>query len=279
MVISYSTWTDLRDCPKRFHDIHMAKLVPTVPVNEYHSLYGTLMQKFFELYSNAWRFKTPYLFPEHIAERMERLFDGLLLTRDVNWSAPGCSETKEEIQKKAVDDAIKIMEGPSLNLFLSTKAEMGIAVKLSCGHSVSGRLDFVHTDPFNNGILIFDGKGTTKKNRVDPDQLYWYSLLYKCHTGKIPDKIGFLFWKLDEFVEVPLNLDLLNEFRARISLMIKSVEDNRRYEATPSAKSCRYCGFANSCMEGMTGKVSRMKPSKAGITVEADKDGVATFGF
>lgn len=274
MIISYSTWTDLRDCPKRFEQLHILKQVPTVPVNEYHALYGTLVQKFFEYYCNTWRFKTPYLFPDIIQERLGPILDALLVTRTVNWnSGPG----KDEIIKKAAEDISTIMEGHGLNWFLNTRAELGLSVKLSCGHSISGRLDFVHTNAMHGGVYLFDGKGTSKKKNVDPDQLYWYSLLYWLHHKVMPSGIGFFFWKLNEYEEHPLSLDLLNAFRARISLMVKSIDGVRSYAATPSAKACRYCQFANSCPEGLLDKGSRAKKSK--VDIQASGDGVLSFGF
>jgi len=279
MLISYHTWKDLRDCPKRFRQLHIYKMTPTVPQNEYFTLYGSLIQKFFENYCNIWGYKTPNIPPDVVPQWMRQLFDALMLTAEVNWSGPGASDGPDEIVAKASEDANKILAGQSLNYFLNTKSEIGVSIKLSSGHSMTGRMDFVHEDP-GKSILLFDGKGTSKKGKnIDIDQLYWYALLYRFHYGKYPNELGFFYYKLNEFEPVMFNLDILNEFRARVSLMLKSLNENRSFEATPSAKACRYCPYLNSCPEGIAGKVSRARPSKAGITAEITEEGIATFGL
>jgi len=251
--------------------------MPTVPVNEYHALYGKLIGRFFELYCNDWRFKTPYLFPDVIRERMNKLFDGMLLTATVDWSAPGCGPDRNMIVEQAVVDAIRIMEGPSLNYFLSTRAEIAIELKLSSGDYLTGRLDFAHTEPLSKLIWIFDGKGTgTVGKNVSNDQLYWYALLYFIHFKVLPTQLAFYYFRLDHYDPIPFNLDILNDFRARVSLTMKSIVNRSTFEATPCAKACKYCPYANSCSEGMLSKASRKKPSK--VTGLSD-EGIIEFGL
>jgi len=274
MNINYHNWRDYTECPKKFRLLHVEKVLPTVLENEYYTLYGKLVQRFFEFYCNIWRFKTPYLFKEVIQERMDKILEGMLLTRDVNWSVPG-AVSKDQIVEQATNDASVIMEGPTLNYFLATQAEVSIEIKLSSGDLLNGRIDFVHIN-VDKTCLIFDGKGTgTKGKNISRDQLLFYSLLYFLHSKQLPDYLGFFYWKLNEFEPVGFNLDLLNEFRARLSLDIKAMTSGMRREATPSAKSCKHCPYLNICQEGLGAKGKRARKSKMDI----EGDGLVVFGL
>ena len=120
MKISYHGWKSYRECPKKFLLKHVQKAPPTVPVNEYFTLYGRLVEKFFELFSNIWRFKTPYIFPEIIRERLQVLYNDILMASTVNWSAPFVKYTQNDIFEQAFTDVCTIMDSMQQNYFLST---------------------------------------------------------------------------------------------------------------------------------------------------------------
>jgi len=275
MNINYHNWRDFVECPKKFHMIHVERVLPTVPVNEYFTIYGKLIQRFFELYCNIWRFKTPYLFKEIIQERMEKILDGMLITMEVNWSVPGAKLGRDKILEKAVTDASTIMEGPTLNYFLATQSEVSIDLKLSDGNVINGRIDFIHHN-VDKSTLVFDGKGTsTKGKNISREQLLFYALLYYLHYKSLPEHLGFFYYHLDEFEPVTYTLDMLNSFRARLSLDIKAMVSGARKEATPSAKSCKHCPYLNTCMEGLKSKNERARRSQINI----EGEGVVVFGL
>jgi CRISPR/Cas system-associated exonuclease Cas4 (RecB family) len=279
MRIDFHKWKDYKECPKKFFLKNIRKDPPTVPVNDYHRLYGRLIQKFFEMYCNIWRFKTPYLFPEIIRERMMILYDQLLQISTVNWNSFICKLSREDILEQAVKDAVKIMEGPSLNYFLNTKSEISIDVKLKEGHIIDGRLDFLHhlPPPNQDQVILFDGKGTDKIGKnIDNGQLFFYTLLYYFQFKGIPSQIGFFYFQLDTFVQIMITEEILNEFRAKISLDIKTITTDNNFIATPSARSCKYCPYAVGCMDCLKSKASRARKSK----IEGlEGDGIIEFGL
>jgi len=280
MRIDYHKWRDYKECPKKFNLRNIQKAPPTVPVNDYHRLYGRLIQKFFEMYCNIWRNKTPYLFPEIIREKMSELYEQLLMTSTVRWgNTIICKLSKEEILEKAVKDAVTIMEGPSLNMFLGTKSEISIDVQLKDGNVIDGRIDFLHNCPPPNQdqVILFDGKGTDKIGKnIDKDQLLFYSLLYYFQFNRPPDEIGFFYFQFSTYIPVPLSESILNEFRAKVSFDIKTITADHKFEATPSAKSCKYCPYAIGCLECLKSKASRARKSK--IT-NIEGDGIVEFGL
>jgi CRISPR/Cas system-associated exonuclease Cas4 (RecB family) len=271
--ISYNAYKDFTECPKRFSWKYVERKHPTVRENDYHKLYGNLMGKFFELYSNVWRLKTPYLFPEVIKERMERIYLGQLISADVRWE--GMPLTQEQLLQQAIADAVKVMEEQTLNYFLNTKSEITIDVRVATGDLITGRPDFVHLN-VDKSVVLFDGKGTSKKGRnVSEDQLLFYALLFYLHYKQMPWELGFFYYRLNEFVPVTVNTIVLDEFRARLSLAVKAMTKGP-FPANPKSTICKYCPYENSCAECTAAKAARVKESTINVP---GGEGVTEFGF
>ena len=276
MRISYHAWKAYRECPKKFLLGYIQKVPPTVPINQYFTLYGRLVEKFFTLFSNIWRFKTPYIFPEIIRERLQVLYNDILMASTVNWAAPFVKYTQNDIFEQAFSDICLIMDSMEQNNFLSTKSEVGIELKLKDDTKLTGRLDFIHTSPLSKEVLIFDGKGTDVIGKnVSNDQLLFYALLYFFRYKKLPNSLGFFYYRFNTLIPVPINGFLLNEFRARISLDIKTMTSDQKFIATPCSKSCKYCDYVRDCLEGLQSKGTRSRRSK----FKFEDEGFVEFGF
>jgi len=275
--ISYHAWKAYKECPKKFYLEFFKRAKPTVPPNDYHRLYGVVVQKFFEMFCNIWRFKTPHLFPEVIEERLELLWESTLISNEVNWSAPH-QLSKKELFDKALKDICAIMGSTGQNYFLNTQSEVSIELKLKTQHVLTGRLDFVHADYLaGNSTVIFDGKGTDKIGKnIDNNQLYFYALLYYLSSSKIPDTLGIFYYQLNSFIPIFFNLEILNEFRAKLSLDIKEMTGRESFTATPCAKSCKYCKYIIGCQEGTESKAKRARKSKLS---DIDGEGVIELVF
>lgn len=277
MNITYHSWFAYIECPKKFYKQYVKKDPPTVPVNEYFTLYGRLVEKFFELYSNTWCHKTLSLSPKTIKEKMIFIYNGILKSSIVNWSAPFCKLAKEDIFSQAHEDICTIMSSPNRNYFLNTRSEVSIELTLKDSHKIRGRLDFIHKDPSNTEKeTIFDGKGTDKIGKnIREEQLLFYSLLYYFLFKKLPIELGFFYYRFNTFIPVPVDLGILNEFRAKLSLSVKEMIKTAEHMATPSAKACKYCKYIIGCLEGQKGKAIRAKPSKI---KDLEGEGLVEFG-
>jgi len=277
MNISFSAWKMYTDCPKKFNKMYVQKAQRTVPLNEYFTLYGRAVEKFFELYSNIWRFKTPILSPEEIKRKLIFIFNDILKSSVVIWDLPYCNEPKEEIFNRALHDIKSIMTSTNKGLFLNTKAEVSISLNLKDNHKMKGRLDFVHTTPMSGEVVVFDGKGTNKIGKnVSDDQLYFYAFLYYFRFQKLPSQIGFFYYQFNTLIPVAMDMDILNDFRARLSLDVKEMF-KAEHEATPSGGACKYCPYFNGCEEGEKSSLGRKRGSKIkGIECNGE---IMEFGF
>ena len=264
MNISFHAWKAFVECPRKFYKQYVKWDKPTIEVNEYFTLYGRLVEKFFELYCNIWHFKTPRLSSQAIRQKLVFIYNGILNSSTVNWNLPYCKDSKQDIFNQACEDICTVMSSENISYFLNTKSEVTIGLILKNDHRLKGRLDFLHNSNIGNEVTIFDGKGTNKIGKnISNDQLYFYSLLYFFRFNKLPDHIGFFYYRFNTLVPVVMDKEILDEFRNRLAIDIKGMLQ-AEHPPTPCAKSCKYCIYFNEagCPEGEKSRVSRMRGSK-----------------
>ena len=273
MRIDFHKWKTFKECPKKFLMQYIRRAPSTVPVEDYYKLYGLLVQRFFELYCNIWRFRTPYLFPEIIKERLEKLYQDLLSSSTVDWNNKKASQ--EGIFSQAYSSICAIMDSMNQNYFLNTKSEVTIEIKTKDDNIINGRIDFIHYMPLaKDDFIIMDGKGTDKLGKnIDEDQLLFYTLLTYFKYNRLPSQAGFFYYRFNTFNPIPIDMGRLNKFRAGLSLDIKTMTATPEYNASPSTKACRYCLYRDKCDERQ--KAVKHKKSK----IELEGDGIVSFGF
>lgn len=277
MKLSYHAWKDFKDCPKKYYLKYIKKQPTTITRNDAFNLYGKLVEKFFQYFCNIWRFTMPYMPPEEIRFKMAKIYKDLLKVSEVDWSAPFVQETEESLFESACSDVCAIMDSQNQNYFLNSKSEVSIEVATKLGYEITGRLDFIHFDPLSKEPKIFDGKGTTKIGKnIDKNQVIFYALLYFFHYKIVPSELGFFYYRFNTYVPVEINLEILNEFRAQMSLDIKRLVAETDYKATPRPKACKYCDYRNICKECLEDQLSRKKPSKIELP---DGEGIIEIGI
>lgn len=278
MNITYHSWKAYTECPKKFYKQYVVKDKPTVEINEYFTLYGRLVEKFFELYCNIWHFKTPRLTPEEIKRKLVFIYNDILKSSTVNWDLPYCRDSKQDIFNQAHNDVCEVMASENISYFLNTKSEVSIGLILKDQHKLKGRLDFLHQSQIGNETTIFDGKGTNKIGKnISNDQLFFYSFLYYFRFKKLPEHLGFFYYRFNTLVPVTMDMDILNDFRARLSLDVKGMLQAEQ-PPKPSGKACKYCHYYNAegCPEGEEARRGRMRKSKINLETNGD---VIEFGF
>ena len=273
MNINYQSWKAYAECPKKYFLRHVEKKPPLVPINDYYRLYGILVQQFFQMFCNIWRFKIPYMPIEEVRFKMNVLYKNLLAVSQVTWpqSGPG----QDEILEQACLDTFAVMDGQNQNYFLNTQSEVDISVTISSDVNINCRVDFIHKDALDEkSILIFDGKGTDKIGKnIDKNQLYFYTLLYHKHTGIMPAGIGIFYYRFNTYSPIPLDGKIMDSFQTKLSQDVTNMM-SAPIIATPCSKSCKYCEYRPGCPESTQYFAKRAKPSKLDIP-----DGVTEFSF
>jgi CRISPR/Cas system-associated exonuclease Cas4 (RecB family) len=275
MNISYHSWKDYAECPKKYLLKDKLRKSPPLPANEYFTIYGKLTEKFFQMFCNIWRFKLPYMPEEEIKYKLDIIYRGLLPTLQVNWDAPFVKESKEDIFNQSCSDICAIMASQNQNYFFNTRSETKIEIEAKDDTVITGRIDFIHKDPMGGGVTIFDGKGTTELGKnISDDQLYFYALLYYFHFKEVPEGLGFFYYRFNTYKPVPVNMNYLDKFRASLSSTVKNIKEER-FPATPSYKSCKYCDYQTICQDCQEDRIKRKKGSRL---KPSDMEGLIELG-
>jgi CRISPR/Cas system-associated exonuclease Cas4 (RecB family) len=263
MNINFHSWKDYKLCPKKYYLCYIEEKESVK--NDYFALYGKLVQKFFEMFCNIWKYKTPHMFPEALRVKLEELYNDLLRVSTVNWNTQGAKLSKDDIFEQAYKDICIIMDSNNQNYFLNTKSEVEIEAVLNNEITLKGRLDFIYRNPLAETDCVIDGKGSEKITNVDNNQLYFYALLYYLHFKMLPEA-GFFYYKYNMYSPIEITMEILNKFKEDLSKDIILIQNENLYKATPGYKSCRYCDYSNSCQEKMQYKKEHARPSKLNIS-------------
>lgn len=139
-------------------------------------------------------------------------------------------------------------------------------------HMVGGRADFVIEREKEKDVIILDGKGSKHgKKYVEDAQLKWYAFLYEQKTGRLPDKLGFVFWRFDgdkALHWIPVDRDDIHTLKeevlgtmTRIEASVKHLnlltekpkaafEAREEFFPAQPSFSCNLCSFLGLCDEG-----------------------------
>jgi CRISPR/Cas system-associated exonuclease Cas4 (RecB family) len=126
---------------------------------------------------------------------------------------------------------------------------------------ITGKFDFIIED---NEISILDGKSNKDPKDAKRTQLMYYALVYYLCKGKLPDTLGFIFWRyanLETFK--PSEEDLLN-LKKDIEDVITAIK-NSEFVATPSESACQWCKFNLECRERISFRAHKKSAKSTGI--------------
>lgn len=299
MFLSYSGWKLYRDCPRSYVYRYVEKTLLPLPDNKVNALYGTVVGILFENFFKRRLWKTPN--PAEILlnsaaqvldaaiedARVSAARDAVKVGADpevwreaaIRWHPPKGQPKVNYNSTEAilVDVRVAIANGIEIlrqHRLIGTK--VGTEVVLDCffgEHKLIGRADFIlRRDPPDDDLVITDGKGSRHRERyVDVRQLHWYSMLFQRQSkGKLPDKVGFVFWREppDTAVEwhpigpdevrnlqedVLADVDAIETGKLRLA---RAVEPARRLEVMQDrfpvlpGPGCRLCAYVPVCETG-----------------------------
>lgn len=103
---------------------------------------------------------------------------------------------------------------------------------------------------FKSGfIILLDGKGGgTVGKYVDDDQLYFYCIVIEKVYGKLPNRIGWWWYRHGKVVWKPLTLQHVLAVENKARSIIDGIKA-KQFEATPG-DHCRLCDFRVGCKPG-----------------------------
>lgn len=277
MYLSFSGYDVHGACPKHYWHKYVDKTTPPKPDNCVNALYGSVVGVLFEnFYKHKWWKHDNVV--AHMLSKVDETLDAVIVEqrgRIVDWNDEKAnynsrSSLVEDI-RAAIPRGVEIIRR---NRFLGPVAVPEMKLDYDYGpHRVGGRADFVIERVKPHGdLVILDGKGSKHRDKyVKQTQLKWYAFLYREHTGRMPDKLGFVFWRFAEEKstlwieytsedldalkqEVLGTMDRIEKGVRRLTMLADSPktayeERQELFPAQPSF-SCNLCPFLELCEEG-----------------------------
>jgi CRISPR/Cas system-associated exonuclease Cas4 (RecB family) len=234
------------ECPRKYR-WYKDKKVPSVKGSKYFALYGIAIQRFFEFYVNKYVKKGIKLTDEQIKLFVRQDWEKILDKEYVVWDDLWCKQNSEEIFLSVYEDILSNLK--VFDFFDKARAEVCYNILLKKSQDeINGRIDFIVKNE-DGTVEILDGKGSTKlEKNVDTEQLYFYSLMYLLRNKKLPDKIGFWYYKFQKIIYVPIDLKTIIEFKNKFALVKKAIKEDTTWEPRVKiTKGCNFCDYKADC--------------------------------
>lgn len=253
-----------------------------VPVkrSEHHAVMGTAIQAVIERFYNdqLWLVLSPVQLRDRLMELAEQEFKLELARNYIDWHKSPSREELEKFIKDAIRGYMRTLKQHHL-LGPYAKAEVDLIGYVNKYTPVGGRADLIIRRD-DTGVTILDGKNSKryKDGRggmmtfTNPDQLRWYALCYYLTYRKLPDRLGFVYYrypygspmvdvdgvpvldemgnqKIEQGVDwVPFNMDDLKGLGQRAVDATQAMQ-KEKFEARPTPKYCKYCDYESVCPE------------------------------
>lgn len=251
MKLSYSEYRTYLNCP-RLYDNEQRKVEPCEKASAYFKLYGLLIEQFFRKYTNEIVRKNISISNDEIKSVLTMQWNKILRDNYVDWHDPWVKLTSEQIFNTVYEDVLKNIK--AFDFWKEMQAEVSLDILLKNGDHITGRIDFIRQN--KDTVEILDGKGTDKiETNVDVEQLYFYALLYLLRHKKLPDKIGFLFYRYQLVKYVDLSKDIIIGFKDKLSVVKNAVKNDKVFDPKVAlSKHCRWCVYKYNCNAFVTKK-------------------------
>lgn len=286
-----------------------------VESSRHHAVMGIVLADFWEALYNNEEWKHPVGLVDRLLERARKCFDKELLSNFVDWRlAPTRDELWETIEQ-GIRGYLRTMKAHKL-LGPYARSEVDLTCYIDKYTPIGGRADLIIRRD-DTGITILDGKNSkrykdrkTKKliTYTDPDQLRWYALCFFLTYRRLPDRLGFVYFRyphgaprLDEDgnempavdangmptgdVEreegvdwVPFTKDDLKGIARRAKDALRGM-NKEKFPANPVPSQCRFCDFETVCPERQAQKAANRRTRKSSDTFFDGQTGIVTFGM
>ena len=205
ITLYFSTWQTYDACPQRFlwqkgwdgidcgGGVGKKKPVP-IKESKHHAVMGQVIQKVIEDMYNDELWKYPKGLHERLLDRVEQEFNKEMERNYIDWQMAQPRGEMLQICKDGVSGYLKTMKANKL-LGSYNKAEELLLGWVDKYTAIGGRADLI-IQREDVGVMILDGKNSKEKGKyTTPEQLKWYALCYYLSYGKMPDKLGFVYYR------------------------------------------------------------------------------------
>lgn len=170
--------------------------------SEHHAILGSAIQATLQDFYNNELWRDPTDLISHLHSLSEKHFSRLLQESYVDWRLAPSREDMLNTIHHGVSGFLQTFKHHKL-LGPYARSEVDYTAYIDKDNPIGGRFDFV-IQRDDTGLTILDGKNGREhfykdadkpKLFVDPDQLIWYAMVTYLALGKIPDRLGFVYFR------------------------------------------------------------------------------------
>lgn len=233
--------------------------------SKHHAVMGIVIQAVIERLYNDELWKQP----DGLADRLLKMVDrewSYQTAKSNNWIDYRVAGTKDSMLKVCRDGVTGYLHTMKANKLLGewAKAEFELLGWVDKYNPIGGRADLIFQRK-DTGVTLLDGKNSgTKGKYTNPDQLRWYALLFYLAYRKMPDRLGFVYYRfpygapilnkkgeptgeLESGVDwVPFTKDDLKGLAQR-AVQARTGMNREKFDPVPEPKNCRFCEFETIC--------------------------------
>ncbi len=256
-------------------------------LSRHHAVMGIVVQGVLENFYNQEQWRNPEGLQKRLTEATKERLSYECGRNYINWHRSPTYEEMETVAVSGVLGYLRTMKAHQL-LGIYARSEVKLLGHLTKWLPVGGKADFVIRRD-DTGITMLDGKnGATKMKYVDPDQLRWYALMYALSFGKLPDRIGFVWYRFpyDEATGEQ-GLDWVTFTKRDLKELADRAQEVRLkqrkglFDPTPSGEACRYCDYESVCeaRQQMKQANSAKRRKDSLPVIDESSDGIVELGF
>jgi hypothetical protein len=263
--------------------------------SEHHAVMGIVLADMCEFFYNDEEYKNPRGLMQRLERKVRRSFDRQLRKKYIDWRVSPARDEMWEVIWEGTEGFIQTVKANKL-LGPYARSEVELLGYINKWTPVGGRADIIiRRDDL--GVMILDGKNSKSKGKyTDPDQLRWYALCYYLFYGKLPDRLGFVYFRYpagkpilddegNQTLEREVGVDWVEFTRediqglAQRAVTARKLMDKEKFEATPKASMCRWCEFETVCEERQAQREANSLKRRASSLKTAEKFFGGSLGF
>lgn len=266
------------------------KKYPQQPKSRHHAVMGIVIGRAVEDLYNQELFKHPKKVRVLVEQRVRKAFSAEIAKTKKNYINWRESPQQSELLEVCLDGALGYLKTMQAQRFLGTfnRAEYEMLGWIDKYTPVGGKVDVVFRRP-DVGLTFLDGKNSKHKGTyTDPDQLRFYALIQYLTTGKIPDRLGFVYYRFPHGMKaedgsVEQGVDWFECTRDHIVALAKRIKEARKgmdkhvFDPRPVPSQCKWCDYELECPERQEQRRAnakkRGKRKDSGPTLDESKKG------
>jgi len=276
---------------------------PPFKSSRHHAVMGIVISAVIERLYNDELWKDPDGLQKRLVSMIEREW-AIQTAKNWNFVDYRIAGTKESLLQVCRDGVLNYLRTMKAQRFVGqyTRAELELLGWINKYNPIGGRADLVFRRK-DTGITILDGKNAKSKGQyTDPDQLRWYALCFYLAYKKMPDRLGFVYFRYphgapvldkdgnpvlddegNEHIEqgvdwVEFSKDDLRGLAHRAVEARKGM-DKEKFEPNPVPKVCKWCDFETVCDARVEQKAKNRRKNPKSVDAIAGAGEVKDFTF